>query len=137
MGISLIPFASILQVLSHPWSYPPGIPFADAVRVADYLALAGLLAGVGLAFLCFARRPSAALRIAPLLFATMALVLGRTDTLQSVYHFGRIYTPMLLCLAAAAAEDRNPWLLAPVAMMLPRLAIQIAPQALGVVRWMA
>jgi hypothetical protein len=134
---SLIPFSSILQVLTNPWRYPPGIPLVEAVRVADYLALAGLLAGIGFVLLCFARKPSAPLRIALLLFAMMALVLRRTDTLHSVYAFGRIYTPMLLCLAAVAAECRKPWLLAPVAMMLPRLAIQLAPQVLGVVRWMA
>jgi hypothetical protein len=43
---------------------------------------------------------------------------------------------MLLCLSAIAAQYRKPWLLAPVAMMLPRIAMQLAPQALGVVRYM-
>lgn len=136
-GISLIPFSSILWVLGHPWSYPAGTPFADAVRAADYLALAGVLLGFGFAFLWFARGPYVPLRIAAALFATMALVLQRNDHWQNVYDFGRVYTPVLLCLSAIAAQYRNPWLLTPLAMMLPRLAMQLAPQMLGVIRWMA
>jgi hypothetical protein len=136
-GFSLIPFSSILWVLGNPWSYPAGTPFADAVRVADYLALAGVLLGFGFAFLWFARGPYVPLRIAAALFATMALVLQRTDHWQNVYDFGRVYTPVLLCLSAIAAQYRNPWLLTPLAMMLPRLAMQLAPQMLGVMRWRA
>ena len=134
---SLIPFSSILWVVGHPLSYPPATPLAGVVRLADYLAIAGVLLAFGLAFLWFARLPHVPLRIAAVLFATMGLVLQRHDYWESVYAFGRIYIPVPLCLAALAAEYRKPWLLAPVAMMLPRLAIQLAPQMLGVVRWMA
>jgi hypothetical protein len=134
---SLIPLSSILWVLANPWSYPPGTPFPDAVRAADYLALAGVLLAFGLAFVGFLRKPGDPLRIAASLFAAMALVVQRPDQWQNVYSFGRVYTPVLLCLAAIGAQDRNPWLLAPVAMMLPRIAIQLAPQVLGVIRWIA
>jgi hypothetical protein len=107
------------------------------VHAADYLALAGVLLAFGLAFFWFARGPYDPLRIAEMLFATMALVLQRADSWQNVYDFGRVYTPVLLCLSAIAAEYRNPWLLTPLAMMLPRLAIQLAPQMMGVIRWVS
>jgi hypothetical protein len=139
--ISLIPFSSVLWVLENPLNYPSGTPFVGAVRVADYLAVAGMLLGLGLAFRCFVRRPFDSprdpIRIAAMLFAALAAVVQVTGTWQSVYAFGRIYTPLLLCLAAIAARSRNPWLLTPVAMILPRVAIQLAPQALGIVRWVA
>jgi hypothetical protein len=134
---SLIPFSGILRALWNPLRYPAKIQLAEAIRVADYLALAGMLLGIGLAFLWFARGPVDPPRIAATLFATLALLLQRTDLWQDVYGFGRIFTPLLLCLSAAAAEYRNPWLLAPVAMMLPRIAIEFAAQVLGVIRWMA
>ena len=105
--------------------------------MADYLALAGVLLAFGFAFLWFARGPHCPLRIAAMLFATLALVVQRTDHWQNVYDFGRVYTPVLLCLAALGAQYRRPWLLTPVAMMLPRLAIQLAPQALGIIHWLA
>ena len=131
----MIPFSSILRVLGNPWSYPPGTPFAGAVRAADYLALAGMLLGLGLAFYWFVRGPFDSPRAAAVLFATLAVLVQPIETWQNVYAFGRIYTPLLLCLAAISAHSRNPWLLTPVAMILPRIAIQLTPQALGVMRW--
>lgn len=135
-GASLIPFAAIFHAIGNPWRYPPGTPFVNAVLLADYLALGGVLLAFGLAFAWFARSPRETLRIAGVLFAAMAVVVQRADHWQNVYDFGRVYTPLLVCLGALAAQGRNGWLLAPVAMMLPRVAIQFAPQVLGVVRWM-
>src|SRR5262249_48370715 len=96
---------------------------------------AGLLIGFGLVLYLYVREPSDPIRIAALLFVLTGLVFQRTDQWQSVYSFGRVYTPPLLCLLAVAAQHRKPWLLAPIAMMLPRVAIQLTPQALGIVRW--
>jgi hypothetical protein len=137
LGLSLVPFSSVLTALANPSHYPPGTPLAAAVYAADYLALTGLLVAFGMALLWFIREPSDPLHIAAMLFATMGLILQQPGILQSVYHFGRIYTPMLLCLAAIAAQHRKAWLLAPAAMMLPRIAIQLTPQVLGVIRWIA
>jgi hypothetical protein len=123
--------------LGNPWSYPVGTPFAGAVRIADYLALAGVLLAFGFAFFFVARGARSPWAIAAMLFATMAVVLQRTDHWQNVYDFGRVYTPVLLCLSAMAAQFRNPWLLTPVVMMLPRLAIQLTPQVWGVIHWIA
>jgi hypothetical protein len=136
-SFSPIPFSAILRVLGHPWKYPSGTPFAPAVVVADYLALAGVLLAFGFAFFWFARAPADPIRITAALFATLALVFQRPDHWQNVYDFGRVYTPVLLCLAAIGAERRNAWLLLPVAMLLPRIAIQLAPQMLGIIHWIA
>jgi hypothetical protein len=135
--LSLIPLSAILQALKNPWNYPAGTPFVTGVHVADYVALAGVLLGFGLAlYWCF-RGPTDPPRIAAMLFALTGLVLQRTDHWQNVYDFGRVYTPLLLCLAAVTAQLRKPWLLAPVAMIMPRLVIQLTPQMLGVARWIA
>jgi hypothetical protein len=134
---ALIPFWSILRALGNPASYPPGTPFANAVVAADYLALAGMLLAFGLALVWFARGPRDLLRIAAALFAMMAILFQITGQWQNVYSFGRIYTPILLCLSGMAAQTRNPWLLLPVALMLPRIAIQLTPQMLGIIHWIA
>lgn len=132
---SLIPLSAILQAVVHPPAYPPGTPFVAAVRFADYLALAGIVLAFGLAIAWFVRQPSDPVRIAAALFAATGLVLQRADLWQNVYNYGRLYTPMLVCLSAVTAQTRNPWLLIPIAMMLPRIAIQLAPQILGVIHW--
>jgi hypothetical protein len=134
---SLIPFSAIVHVFAHPAKYPAGTPLAGAVVLADYLALAGVVLAFVLALLWFARSPADPIRSAAALFAATGIIFQRVDHWQNVFDFGRVYTPALICLAAMAAENRNPWLLAPVAMMLPRVAIQLAPQALGILHSMA
>jgi hypothetical protein len=132
---ALIPFWFVVRDMGLPWKYPPGTPLAGAVIAADGLALAGAFLAFGLAFLWFARAPSDPLRIAAALFAAMALSLDVPVQFQNVYHFGRYYSPLFVCLSGIAAQTRNPWLLLPLAMMLPRIAIQLTPQALGVIHW--
>ena len=105
--------------------------------MADYLALAGVLLAVGLALVWFAKGPRDPLRIAAALFAILALLVDINAQWQTIYNFGRYYTPMLLCLSGVAAGTRNPWVLVPLAMMLPRIAIQFAPQVLGIIHWVA
>jgi hypothetical protein len=103
------------------------------VVVADYLALTGAVLAFALALVWFARHPCDPLRIAAALFAALGLLFQIAGQWQNVFTFGRIYTPLLVCLSGTAALARNPWLLLPVALMLPRIAIQFAPQVLGVI----
>jgi hypothetical protein len=133
----MVPYSAVFWVMAHPLTYPDRPFLAPAILVADYLAWAGMLLGIGLAFYRFARKPRDPMQIAAALFAAMASVLQRTDIWANVYAFGRVYTPLLLCLAAAAAQYRKPWLLTPLAMTLPRLAIQFVPQVWGILRWAA
>jgi hypothetical protein len=131
--LSLIPLSAIAHVLADPWKYPPGTPFPGVIVLADYIALAGVLLAIGLAFYFAARGPVDVVSIAALLFASMAVLIQRVDHWQNVYDYGRVQTPLLICLAAIAARDRKPWLLLPVVMILPRVSIQFVPQVLGVV----
>ncbi|MGB6943809.1 MAG: hypothetical protein WBE37_15525 [Bryobacteraceae bacterium] len=133
---SFIPFKQIARALAHPSKYPASVPFLPAVAGADYLAFAGVLLAFGFALLWFVRVPYDPARITAALFAIMALFFQITGQWENVYTYGRIYTPVLLCLAAIGAEQRNPWLLLPVAMLLPRIAIQFAPQVLGIIHWL-
>jgi hypothetical protein len=134
-----------------PVPYPAGTPLVGRVRAADYLALAGVFVAFAFAIYRGVRGPFDPISIAALLFTAMGLVLqctGRTQNvpggaavyvalMRSVYDFGRVHTPLLLCVAVIAAQRRNAWLLAPIAMMLPRIAILLTPQFLGIVRWIA
>lgn len=133
LPFSVLPLSAVLHVLRHPWHYPSGTPFLRTVVAADYLAIAGALLAFGFAFLAFLRSPRIPAGMAAALFATMGLEFQIVGLWQNVYDFGRVYSPLLACLAAIAAESRNPWLLLPIALMLPRIAIQLAPQAIGVI----
>jgi hypothetical protein len=132
-AFSWVPLSGILHVLANPWRYPTGTPFVGVVVAADYLALAGALLAIGLAFYLVGTMPEP-VTVAAALFAALAVVVQRPDLWQNVYDIGRLQSPLLVCLAAVAVLHRKPWLLAPLAMMLPRLAMQFAPQVLGVIQ---
>lgn len=129
------PLTSIVAGMLHPQAYPPGTPLAAWVQAGDVLALAGALAAFSLAFYLFAgpRRfePDA---LAALGFALLGVFSQRPDQWWQVFDFGRVYTPLLLLLAAQALRTRQVYWVAPWLMMLPRVAMQFAPQALGIVR---
>ncbi len=130
-GFSLIPLSGIAQVLTHPWHYPARVPFPDILIAGDSMALAGALLAIALAFVFIRREPVA---LAAALFATLAVVVQRPDHWQNVFDIGRLQSPLLVCLAGMAVWERRPWLMAPVAMILPRLAMQFAPQVMGVIQ---
>jgi hypothetical protein len=132
---TLMSFSTFLGAVLHPPHYAIAIPFAALVRFADYVAIAGALIGFGCAFILLARHPIDPVRIAAILFTLLGLLVDLPAQWSTVYNFGRYDAPLLVCLAGAAAQTRNPWLLSPIAMLLPRIAIQLAPQALGIVHW--
>jgi hypothetical protein len=129
---SFNPLSGVLHVLANPWRYPAGTPLPGVLVAGDYLAVCGGLLAVGLAF--YVLRISDPIAIAAALFATLFVVIQRADLWQNVFDIGRLQSPLLVCLAAVALRDGKPWLLAPIAMILPRLAMQFAPQAIGVVQ---
>ena len=133
---SMAPLSGILKAMLHPWPYPPGTPLIAWVQAADFLALIAVQLAFAMALAQFFRPPADAARILAALFVAMGIMVQGADYWQNVYAFGRVYTPLLLCLAAGAISSRRAALLAPGALMLPRIAIQFVPQLQGVVRWL-
>jgi hypothetical protein len=129
---SITPLSGVMHVLANPWHYPADTPLPGVLVAADYLAVFGGLLAITFAFWLF--RISDPVTIAAALFAALAVVIQRADLWQNVYDIGRLQSPLLVCLAAVGVRERKPWLLTPVAMILPRLAMQFAPQVLGVVQ---
>lgn len=136
-GASFVPFSAILPALFHPAPYPAGVPLEPALHAGDTLALCGVLAAFGLAFALSIRRCLEGECIVSLCFAVMGVVLQRPDHWLSVYDFGRVYSPLLVCLAVYGLRSRTPvWFLAPWLLMLPRIGMQLAPQILKIAVWL-
>ncbi|MGA3025140.1 MAG: hypothetical protein ABSF98_10240 [Bryobacteraceae bacterium] len=134
-----LPLPELLGSLLHPVLYPAGVPLVPLVQAADLLALAGMLLAFALAILLVARGCLQPECLAALLFALVGIFVlpQRTDEWQNVYGFGRAWSPLLLFLAVEALRRRSVAWLLPWALMVPRLAIQIAPQALGAIKALA
>jgi hypothetical protein len=133
-GDSMIPFSAIVRVLSTPWHYPAGTPLVTLVQAADYLAIGGMLLAFAWSFVLLARDHRDVAHLAAALFTLVAIVLQRVEIWENVYHYGRVFSPLFVCLTALAARYRRPALLLPAGMLLPRIAIQLTPQILGVLR---
>ena len=68
------------------------------------------------------------------LFSLLAIFLNSPGAWTEVYAFGRTLSPLLLLLGMVGLSKRN-WIYAlPLALTVPRTAIQLAPQAEGVLR---
>jgi hypothetical protein len=131
-----LPLPELFGAILHPVTYPAGVPLVPLVQAADLLALAGMLLAIALAILLVARGCFQPECLAALLFALLGILflLQRSEEWQNVYGFGRAWSPLLLFLAVQAVRRRSSVWLLPWAMMVPRVAIQLAPQALGIVK---
>ncbi len=112
---------------------PPGYPFGPALSwlatALDYLALAGMLLGIVLALT--RTRPPDAVRITCALFGILGIVL-EIRVWQDAYSFARVLSPLLILVALGGLRASPRWAVLPLAMIVPRVAVQFGRQALGI-----
>jgi hypothetical protein len=130
-----IPLAALLERMIHPVNYP-FVPWVRwAATIFDELALAGIV----LAFvLCFWPRPAKyplAIVLAALLMSVTALNLGPRFW-SDAFAFGRVFSPLLVLVALRALAMR--WCIPalPVALIAPRIGLQLAYNAYRIVQGM-
>jgi len=129
---SLIPLSAMWANWLHPLVYPAGMPFKWLAALGDRLAMAGMLAAFGLALYWNLKRKLDPVAVATLLFTFLGLFLQKTENWTSVYDYGRVYSPVLLFLGLQSIERRSWAAVVPMAMILPRVGMQLGPQLLGV-----
>jgi hypothetical protein len=107
---------------------------AIAVNALDWLSLAGAAAAVAMGIRTGLRERTSAVALGALLFSGLALAIGGSIGWYEPFGYPRILSPLLLFLGLHAAATRT-WLpLTPLALILPRVLVQLGPQALGIVR---
>jgi len=129
---SMIPFQGALHWLINPVAYPPDVPLQGLIQAGDVLALLGMVLAIALAFLTPRGNWFEATTIAACVFALMAVVLQRLDVWQTVYNFGRIFSPLVV-LVVVSWLPRRRWLaILPLLLMAPRLLMQYGRQLQGI-----
>jgi len=133
-GVPGIPLSGIARRFLHPTAY--ALPaFQDIMAVlCDWVALAGILAACVFAVLLVRRAGVSPPTVAALLFALLGVLLWPLNEWVTVYDYGRLLSPLLIFLALQGVRSRKWIWLAPLAMVIPRIAIQLAPQFIGVAR---
>jgi hypothetical protein len=132
-GAIAVPFAGVVDRLVHPIDYPSG-PIAVLMRSLDFLAAAGVLLAMVLAFRFIWRRRPDPIDLAILLFALLGIFVWRRGDWLEALDYGRILSPLLFFEALAGLDGPLLPALAPLCMVLPRFGLQMASQARGVLR---
>jgi hypothetical protein len=127
-----VPLSSLVWTLFHPASYPPRIPFVPILRLADEVALAGVLFAFGLTFKRLASSKIDAVWCSAAIFALMGIILQREDFWTHAYNFGRIYTPLLIFLAVDAVRRRSWFGMVPWLAISTRVGMQFGEQIRGI-----
>lgn len=131
---SRVPLLGLTVRIASPYHYLFPAWISAVSTLLDYVALAGIAAAVGLALWMIWRRESSPIAIGIYAFAFLATFLNSPGAWTEIYAFARTLSPLLILLALFALTKRNWICLAPLALVLPRTAIQLVPQAAGVLR---
>jgi hypothetical protein len=126
-----VPLAGLIREMSHPVHYPSAPAVALATDALDELALAGMLLGFIVAFWLIGQKwPH------PLQFAVILIALGGLNFDQpfwiEAYSFGRVLSPLLVLIALFACQSRWWITLLPLAMIVPRIGLQMGGQVVKV-----
>jgi hypothetical protein len=129
-----IPFWGLIQSLWRPTSYPFGPVTNAAIRAFDGLELAGLILALALAFRNLRKALFDPVRTACLLWAVFGLTLSEFVWADCYTGAARILSPLLLFLFLRSFAGGEKLGRLPLAMVVPRVWLEITPQVLGVLR---
>jgi hypothetical protein len=132
--VSAIPFAGIVSRLGHPVAYRFGFAMNALVTILDYAAVAGMVAAIVYCAANWRRLARQADGAIAFLFVALIAVVSSPAVWEHAYAFARGYSPLLLIVALDEFRSRSRLAVLPVAMIAPRIALEMAPQFLGIVR---
>jgi hypothetical protein len=128
-----VPLWGLIRTLWHPTAYPFGAVTNAAIRAFDGLEMAGLALAMVLAFRDLRRALFEPVRTACLLWAVFGLTLSEFAW-SDCYATARIMSPLLLFLFLHSFAGHEKLGRLPLAMVVPRVWLEITPQVLGVLR---
>ena len=128
-----VPLWGLIQSLGHSTVYPFGPAANAAIRGFDGLELAGLALAIALAFRDLRKALFEPVRTACLLWGIFGLTLSEF-VWDDRYAGARILSPLLLLLLLRSFAGGDKLGRLPLAMVAPRVWLQITPQVLGVLR---
>jgi hypothetical protein len=119
----LLPFAGWVWAWLHPAVYRLPAALTAVVRALDWLQLAGFLVAFVMALRWWREAGQNAVLAACVLFAIMGILLP--PLWQEDPFVARLFSPLLMLEFLNGVK-------APMAMVLPRIGVQLAKQVLGV-----
>lgn len=133
-GLSRYPFSGILDRTIQGVHAPISTLWLRAASVFEDLALAGIWLALVFSFYLAWKRRYGLLEVAAMAFTAFAATLGKLDIWESAYAYGRTMSPLLIVFGLIALRDRKPTFAVPLALILPRIALQYEAQLRGAIR---
>jgi hypothetical protein len=118
--------------MAHPVSYPFPPTTERFIQTVDTAALCGMVLALGLAAWRLWRRETGVEAWTCLLFLGLFVLTSGPGFWNSVYGYGRPFTPLFVVLVLGAMRERRWFPAAPVALVDARVLLQLGPQALGI-----
>jgi hypothetical protein len=135
--LSPIPFVGLVQRVLTPYTYT-FTPAINAVATAlDYVALAGVVAAI---VYCVRNRGWLIGTAEGWMALAFVLLLAMVSTPQvwiDAYAFARGFSPLFLLVALDGLRTGSAWAVLPLAMIAPRIVLQLGPQAVHIVGGLA
>ncbi len=132
--LSRYPFSGLID-RTLAWQTPASpTMWLKLAAISEYLALAGIWIAVGCSVYLALHRRSGLIELTAIIFAAFASLLGKRDIWDSTYAVGRTVSPLLIMLALISLRERRPVYVAPILLMLPRIALQYEAQLLAAAR---
>jgi len=128
------PLVGIIMALFRAEPYPVKPPLLQVVQAVDVLALCGFLFALVLAVWGLWRRRFDREQWVALCFVALALVLSIPGYWRHVYGYGRPLTPLVFVVGLRVFAGARWWVLVPILLMDLRMAVQMSPQILGILR---
>lgn len=128
---SWVPLSGLLARTLHPLQYAVTGRWLAVAAATDYLAVLGIWVAFGfaVALLTLHAKKVTPIEMAAVAFAVFLAFLAKPDIWAETYAFGRTLSPLLLMLGMGGIAGRSWWQLAPMGMVLPRIALQMLTQA--------
>jgi hypothetical protein len=132
--LSPIPFLAFARRLVTPYPYAFGTVVNVTATILDYAALAGMLVA---ALYCAIHwrwlfgEPEGLMAFA---FLALLATVASPSVWIEAYAFARGYSPLLLLVALDGFRTRSALAIVPVALIAPRIGMQIGPQIANVAR---
>jgi hypothetical protein len=130
---SWVPFYGLTARTVHPIQDSVATPWLLKAAILEYVAILGVWVAVALAAaLLWKGRRDLVVLAAGLFAVVFVAFLGQPQAWSGVYSFGRTMSPLLIWLVMAGLAARRWLFLTPLAMAIPRILFQLAPQWRGI-----
>src|SRR4029450_10886122 len=123
--LSAVPFSGLVTRTLKPVQFEITGQWLAMAAFLDYLAVLGLWFALWLSAGFIWKKNFGLLELATAIFACSAMFVAKPDVWADAYAFARTMSPMLIWLALLAISRRSLELLVPLALSIPRIALQI------------